>query len=142
AFHLAYCCLLMLLGGADFGAIIVEVVSKRNHRKAARGIMYPASGPIWEANHMWLINAIVILFVGFPDIYTTMSVYMHIPLVLMLLGIMARGTAFAFRHYDAVTDDMQTVYSGIFTLSRLITHFFLGLIAAAAVSATIPLHAS
>lgn len=86
---------------------------------------------------MWLIIAIVILFAGFPEIYSTMSVYMHIPLVLMLLGIMARGTAFAFRHYDAVTDGMQRLYSRIFTLSSLVTPFFLGIIAAATVSRTI-----
>lgn len=137
AYLWAAICLYILLGGADFGAGIVELVSKPRHRKAVRGIMYRAIGPIWEANHMWLIIAIVILFVGFPQIYTTMSVYMHIPLVLMLLGIMARGTAFAFRHYDAVTDKLQTVYSGIFTLSSLITPFFLGIIAAATVSRTI-----
>lgn len=137
AYLWASICLYILLGGADFGAGIVELVSKPKHRRAVRGIMYRAIGPIWEANHMWLIIAIVILFVGFPEIYTTMSVYMHIPLVLMLLGIMARGTAFAFRHYDAVTDDMQAVYSRIFTLSSLITPLFLGIIAAATVSRTI-----
>ncbi len=137
AYLWASICLYILLGGADFGAGIVELVSKPKHRKTVRNIMYDAIGPIWEANHMWLIIAIVILFVGFPEIYTTMSVYMHIPLVLMLLGIIARGTAFAFRHYDAVTDEMQTVYSRVFTLSSLITPFFLGIIAAATVSRTI-----
>ncbi len=137
AYLWASICLYILLGGADFGAGIVELVSKPKHRKSVRSIMYRAIGPIWEANHMWLIIAIVILFVGFPEIYAAMSVYMHIPLVLMLLGIMARGTAFAFRHYDAVADEMQTIYSGIFTLSSLITPFFLGVIAAATVSRTI-----
>ncbi len=137
AYLWASICLYILLGGADFGAGIVELASKQSHRKTVRTIMYNAIGPIWEANHMWLIIAIVILFVGFPEIYTTMSVYMHIPLVLMLLGIIARGTAFAFRHYDAVTDEMQTVYSRIFTLSSLVTPFFLGIIAAATVSRTI-----
>lgn len=91
---------------------------------------------------MWLIIAIVILFVGFPEIYAAMSVYMHIPLVLMLLGIMARGTAFAFRHYDAVTDDLQRVYSRVFTSSSLVTPFFLGIIAAATVSRTIDTEAA
>src|SRR5690606_773522 len=138
----AYICLYLLLGGADFGAGIVELVVPRRYKPQIRAVMTRAIGPIWEANHMWLIIAIVILFVGFPEIYTTMSVYMHIPLVLMLLGIMARGTAFAFRHYDAVADEMQTVYSGIFTLSSLITPFFLGIIAAATVSRTIDTQAA
>jgi cytochrome d ubiquinol oxidase subunit II len=104
--------------------------------------MYEAIGPIWEANHMWLIIAIVILFVGFPVIYSTISVYLHIPLVCMLLGIIARGTAFVFRNYDAVKDDMQKLYTPIFMYSSLITPFFLGVIAASAVSAQIDTHAN
>jgi len=104
--------------------------------------MYEAIGPIWEANHMWLIIAIVILFVGFPKIYSTISVYLHIPLVCMLLGIIARGTAFVFRNYDAVKDDMQKLYSPIFMYSSLITPLFLGIIAASSVSAKIDLKAS
>jgi cytochrome d ubiquinol oxidase subunit II len=99
--------------------------------------MYRAIGPIWEANHMWLIITIVILFVGFPAIYSTMSVHLHIPLAIMLLGIIARGTAFAFRNYDAVIDDMQKVYNKIFVYSSFITPLFLGIIAGSAVAGTI-----
>lgn len=76
--------------------------------------MYQAIGPIWEANHMWLIITIVILFVGFPDIYSVVSTHLHIPLVIMLLRIIATGTAFTFRHYDAVIDNLQKVYNKIF----------------------------
>ena len=94
-------------------------------------------GPIWEANHMWLIIVIVILFTGFPDIYASVSTYLHIPLLIMLMGIIARGTAFVFRHYDAVEDFMQAVYNKIFRYSSFITPFFLGIIAASAVSGTI-----
>jgi len=137
AFLWAAICLYLLLGGADFGAGIVELVCKRKHRAQVRAIMYRAIGPVWEANHMWLIIAIVILFVGFPEIYSNMSIYMHIPLLMMLLGIIARGTAFAFRNYDAVTDDMQKLYYSIFTLASLVTPFFLGIIAAATVSRSI-----
>ncbi len=96
--------------------------------------MYQAIGPVWEANHMWLIIAIVILFVGFPHIYTTMSVYLHIPLLIMLIGIIARGTAFVFRHYDAVKDDMQWLYNRIFRYSSFITALFLGIIAGSLIS--------
>src|SRR5688500_20396596 len=91
---------------------------------------------------MWLIIAVVILFVGFPKIYATISVYLHIPLVCMLLGIIARGTAFVFRNYDAVKDDMQKVYTPIFVYSSLITPFFLGIIAASSVSVQIDPHAA
>jgi len=129
--------LYILLGGADFGAGIIELFTSEKNKSKTRQTMYHAIGPIWEANHMWLIIAIVILFVGFPVIYTTMSVYLHIPLAIMLLGIIARGTAFAFRHYDAVIDDMQKVYNKIFVYSSFVTPLFLGIIAGSAVSGRI-----
>lgn len=126
--------LYLLLGGADFGAGILELFTSDGNKNETRKIMYRAIGPVWEANHMWLIITIVILFVGFPNIYTTMSIFMHIPLLLMLMGIIARGTAFTFRHYDAVKDEMQEVYNKIFRYSSFITPFFLGIIAGSAVT--------
>ena len=126
--------LYLLLGGADFGAGIIELFTSKANKIQTRKTLYEAIGPIWEANHMWLIIAIVILFVGFPTIYSTMSVNLHIPLTIMLWGIIARGTAFTFRHYDAVKDDMQDIYNPIFAYSSFITPFFLGVIAGSAVS--------
>lgn len=134
--------LYVLLGGADFGAGIIELFTSSTNRHRTRKTMYEAIGPVWEANHMWLIIVIVILFVGFPKIYTTVSIYLHIPLVCMLLGIIARGTAFVFRNYDAVKDDMQKVYTPIFVISSVVTPFFLGIIAASSVSGTIDLQAT
>lgn len=89
--------------------------------------MYESIAPVWEANHMWLIIAIVVMFVGFPKIYALMSTYLHIPLVLMLVGIIARGTAFTFRHYDAVEDQWQVLYTQIFYYASLLTPFSWGL---------------
>jgi len=133
--------LYLLLGGADFGAGILELFTSKKNRSSTRKTMYEAIGPIWEANHMWLIIAIVILFVGFPSIYTTVSIHLHIPLVIMLMGIIARGTAFSFRNYDAVKDDMQLIYSRIFVYASVITPLFLGIIAGATVSGRIDLRA-
>jgi cytochrome d ubiquinol oxidase subunit II len=133
--------LYLLLGGADYGAGIIELFTSRKNKDVTRKTLYGAIGPIWEANHMWLIIAIVILFVGFPIIYSTMSVHLHIPLTIMLLGIIARGTAFTFRHYDAVVDDMQHLYNTIFAISSFITPLFLGIIAGSAVSGHIDLAA-
>lgn len=129
--------LYLLLGGADFGAGIIELFTSEKNKGRTRKTMYRAIGPIWEANHMWLIITIVILFVGFPVIYSTMSVHLHIPLAIMLLGIIARGTAFAFRNYDAVVDDLQKLYNKIFVYSSFITPLFLGIIAGSAVAGTI-----
>lgn len=130
-------CLYFILGGADFGAGIVELFTPKKRRTYTQKIMYDSIAPIWEANHMWLIIAIVILFVGFPEVYATMSTYLHIPLVFMLFGIIARGTAFTFRNYDAVKDRWQNVYTLIFYYASLLTPFFLGLIAASTISKSI-----
>ena len=126
--------LYLLLGGADFGAGIIEMFTSSRHIRRTRKTLYHAIGPIWEANHMWLIIAIVILFVGFPLIYSLLSVYLHIPLVIMLMGIIARGTAFTFRHYDAVHDSMQEIYNRIFVWSSFVTPLFLGIIAGSILS--------
>lgn len=134
--------LYLILGGADFGVGIIELFTGKKHLKKLSSTAYNSIGPIWEANHMWLIIAIVILFVGFPSIYATVSIYLHIPLVIMLLGIIARGTAFTFRHYDAVNDHWQEVYDRIFRISSLVTPFFLGIIVASTVSGAIDPNAS
>lgn len=126
--------LYLVLGGADFGAGIIEMFTSTKNIQRTRKTLYHAIGPIWEANHMWLIIVIVILFVGFPLIYSTLSIYLHIPLVIMLMGIIARGTAFVFRHYDAVRDDMQELYNNVFVWSSFVTPFFLGVIAGSTLS--------
>jgi cytochrome d ubiquinol oxidase subunit II len=134
--------LYLLLGGADFGAGIIEMFTSSRHIRRTRKTLYHAIGPVWEANHMWLIIAIVILFVGFPLIYSLLSVYLHIPLVIMLMGIIARGTAFTFRHYDAVHDSMQEIYNRIFVWSSFVTPLFLGIIAGSTLSGHIDTNAS
>jgi cytochrome d ubiquinol oxidase subunit II len=92
---------------------------------------------------MWLIIAIVIMFVGFPVIYSDMCTYLHIPLLIMLFGITARGTAFAFRSYDAIKGERtQNFYNHIFVYSSFVTPLFLGIIAGSAISRQIDLHAT
>ncbi len=135
--------LYFLLGGADFGAGIIELFTSNKNKSRTRETMYHAIGPIWEANHMWLIIAVVIMFVGFPEVYSDMCTYLHIPLLIMLLGITARGTAFAFRSYDAVKDERtQNLYNHIFVYSSFVTPLFLGIIAGSAISRQIDLHAT
>lgn len=116
-----------LFGGADFGAGIIEIFSGRKTKQT----ITHAIAPVWEANHIWLILLVVILFMGFPAIYTQMSLYLHIPLVILLIGIVLRGTAFTFRHYDAVLDRSQTYYTIIFMVSSIIAPLLLGVITGA-----------
>ena len=133
--------LYFLLGGADFGAGIIELFTSDKNKKRTRKTMYQAMGPIWEANHMWLIIAVVILFVGFPVIYSQMCTWLHIPLLIMLLGITARGTAFSFRNYDAIKGERtQNLYNHVFVYSSFVTPLFLGIIAGSAISRKIDLH--
>ena len=127
-------CLYLIFGGSDFGAGIIELMTNKKDRSKIQGVMYESMAPVWEANHMWLIIAIVIMFVGFPVVYATLSISLHIPFVLMLVGIIARGTAFTFLHYDAVEDKWQKLYTQIFYYSSLLTPFFLGVIAASTIS--------
>src|SRR3954463_6396654 len=130
--------LYFLLGGADFGAGIIELFTSDGNKHRTRKTMYQAIGPIWEANHMWLIITVVILFVGFPDIYSEMCTYLHIPLLILLLGIIARGTAFTFRNYDAIKDEnTQNLYNHMFVYSSFVTPLFLGIIAGSALSGQI-----
>lgn len=116
-----------LFGGADFGAGIIEIFSG----KQTKHTITHAIAPVWEANHIWLILLVVILFMGFPLIYAQMSLYLHIPLVILLIGIVLRGTAFTFRHYDAVQDRSQTYYTLVFMVSSIIAPLLLGVITGA-----------
>ena len=126
-----------LLGGADFGAGIIEFFSGRKSKERTRELVSEAMAPIWEANHMWLIIAVVVLFNAFPLVYTRLLVSLSIPLIIMLIGIILRGTAFTFRHYDAVKDSSQEIYSRVFQYSSIIVPFFFGLVIGGIVSGKI-----
>lgn len=126
--------LYVLLGGADFGAGIIEMVVG----KKGAGTVSKAIAPVWEANHIWIILAVVILFNGFPRAYTIMSTYLHIPLLLALIGIIIRGAAFSFRYYDITGGNIYNYYSWFFRVSSILTPFFLGIILGAMIMGRIP----
>ena len=118
----------VLFGGADYGAGILGLMPWGPHKVAIRSLIGKAIGPVWEANHIWLILIVVILFVGFPSIYSSLGTYLHWPLVMVLVGIVFRGCAFVFLHYDAIKDHTQIWYERIFSFSSLWTSFSLGLV--------------
>lgn len=122
-----------VLAGADFGAGIMEGLMGRK----ARERVDVALAPVWEANHVWLVLIVVIAFVGFPRLYTLVSVHLHVPLLMMLLGIVARGSSFTFRHYDP-TNVLDRSYTAVFRAASLLTPLSLGLIVAATATETIP----
>jgi cytochrome bd ubiquinol oxidase subunit II len=111
-----------ILGGADYGAGIIEIFAGRKGEK----IISKAIAPVWEANHVWLILAIVIIFTAFPQVYSTISTSLHIPLMIVLIGIVLRGSTFTFRHYDVARDESHKYYTLLFRISSFITPLFLG----------------
>lgn len=135
--------LYVLLGGSDYGAGILELLPAGKLRQAQKHVVNEAMGPVWEANHMWLILVVVILFMGFPTIFTTLMVALHFPMLALLAGIVVRGAAFTFRHYDAVQEDARTqrIYTWLFGLSSLWTAFWLGIVVASLNRGTINLEA-
>ena len=120
--------LYVLLAGADFGGGIIELFSSPKNQEKTKQTIYRVMGPIWEANHIWIIILIVILWIGFPQYFNIFVVYLHIPITLMLLGITIRGLAFIFRHYDAVKGRSQGSYNALFKLGSILSPLFLGVI--------------
>jgi cytochrome d ubiquinol oxidase subunit II len=92
--------LYFLLGGADFGGGVWDLLATGPRRQAQREVIEQAIGPIWEANHVWLILVVVVLFTGFPRAFAAVSIAFHVPLSLFLVGIVLRGSSFAFRSFQ------------------------------------------
>jgi cytochrome d ubiquinol oxidase subunit II len=117
-----------LMGGADFGGGIWDLLAMGPRAPRQRRAIAEAIGPIWEANHVWLILVVVLLFTGFPSGFAVMMTSLNIPLTAMLIGIVLRGSAFIFRKYDSESDAVQRRWSRVFGIASLITPFFQGLI--------------
>ena len=117
----------VVLGGADFGAGVWDLVAAGRRAPRQRALIADGIGPIWEANHVWLILVIVLLFSCFPAVYASLSVTLHIPLVLMLIGVVLRGSAFTFRAYDSTGSAVQRHWGSIFSIASTITPILLGM---------------
>ncbi len=126
----------MLTGGADFGGGVWDLFATGPRAKMQRDIITNALAPIWEANHVWLIVIVVLLFVAFPVAFATIGTALHIPLTLMLIGIVLRGTAFVFRTYDDQSDKTHLRWSRVFAIASIITPIMLGVTLGAVASGT------
>jgi cytochrome d ubiquinol oxidase subunit II len=126
-----------LLGGADYGGGVWDLFSTGARANRQRALIAEAIGPVWEANHVWLILVVVILFTAFPPAFAAIATALHIPLTLMLAGIVLRGAAFTFRTYDVERDDVQRRWSYVFSVASIITPILLGLTLGAIASGTI-----
>lgn len=118
----------VLTGGADFGGGVWDLFASGRRASAQRDLISHVLAPIWEANHIWLILIIVLMFVVFPKGYSTILTFLHFPTTIMLFGIVMRGSAFVFRKYDEYQDKYKRLWSLIFAIGSIITPFFLGII--------------
>jgi cytochrome d ubiquinol oxidase subunit II len=137
----------LLTGGADFGAGMWSVCAFGRDGQQQRALIDQAIGPIWEANHVWLIIAVTILFTAFPSAFSLITTALHIPLSLMLIGIVLRGTAFAVRTHDisARLDGSSStpgIWRYLFAGSSVITPALLGICLGAIASGRLPSAAS
>jgi cytochrome d ubiquinol oxidase subunit II len=117
----------VLFGGADFGGGVWDLLASGPRRERQRAVIADAIGPIWEANHVWLILAIVLTFTCFAPVYARLGTVLHIPLTLMLVGIVLRGSAFTFRTYDTRGDAAQRRWGRTFASASVITPVLLGI---------------
>lgn len=120
-----------ILGGADFGAGVWEFNTAMRSSDKERNLLNRAIGPVWEANHVWLIFALVLMFSAFPIAFAALCRALWIPLLLALLGIFARGVGFAFRAYAAGAIRQQVLFGAVFAIASTSTPFFFGACAGA-----------
>ena len=116
-----------LLAGADFGGGLWDLLATGPRRAEQRQLIEHAIGPIWEANHVWLILVVVLLFSGFPIAFAAISTTLFTPLVLLLIGIVLRGAAFTFRAYDDRGDRVQRRWGAIFSAASVLAPLLLGI---------------
>ena len=127
-----------LFGGADFGSGFYDLTAGSGWRGAElRTLIDHSIGPVWEANHVWLIYILVMWWTGFPTAFAAAMTTLFIPMMLALAGIVLRGAGFAFRKY-AETYTQARLFGVIFAGSSLITPFFLGAVAGAIASGRVP----
>ncbi|MEA3032868.1 MAG: cytochrome bd ubiquinol oxidase subunit [Sphingomonadales bacterium] len=126
-----------IFGGADFGAGVWDLLAGRGERAdRIRDQIDRSIGPVWEANHVWLIFVLVVLWTAFPTAFSAIMTTLYIPLALAALGIVLRGSGFAFRH--ALPGPVQRPASRVFGVASLLTPFFMGTVVGAIASGEVP----
>jgi cytochrome d ubiquinol oxidase subunit II len=128
-----------IFGGADFGSGVWDLAAGDAREGAhVRAQIDRSIGPVWEANHVWLIYIFVFLWTGFPTAFAAIMNTLFIPWMFVALGIVLRGGAFAFRKFSSTLLEAR-LHGAVFATSSLVTPFFLGMIAGAIASGRVPL---
>jgi cytochrome d ubiquinol oxidase subunit II len=112
-------------GGADFGGGVWDLLARGPRAEEQRRLIARALAPVWEANHVWLVFVVVVLFSAFPPAFAALGIRFHAPLTAALVGIVLRGSAFMFRSYGGAP-----AWGRLFAVASAATPFFLGLVLA------------
>src|SRR4249919_947942 len=127
-----------LLGGADFGAGFWDLTAGGAERgKRPRELIDRSIGPVWEANHVWLIFCLVVLWTAFSEAFASITLTLFVPLTLAALGIVLRGSSFAFRKAVLRTRDQRN-FGAAFAASSVLVPYCLGACAGAVASGRVP----
>jgi cytochrome d ubiquinol oxidase subunit II len=127
-----------VFGGADFGAGFWDLTAGgAGPGGEPRALIDRSLGPVWEANHTWLIYCLVVVWTAFPSVFAAITTTLYLPLGLAVLGIVVRGSGFAFRKV-LVRTAQQRATGAAFAVSSVVTPFFFGAVAGAIASGRVP----
>jgi len=126
-----------VLAGADFGGGVWDALARGPRARRQRAAIAAAMGPVWEANHVWLIFMIVGLFTAFPPAFAALAVALYLPFTVAMIGIVLRGAAFAFRAHGRDAVGRLEPWGAVFGAASVLTPAFLGAAAAAVASGAI-----
>jgi cytochrome bd ubiquinol oxidase subunit II len=126
-----------VLGGADFGAAFWQFGARGERGDALREHAYRAMGPVWEANHVWLVFVLVVCWTAYPQAFASIFSTLSVPLFIAAIGIILRGTAYAV-HAGTAREIERRMIDGLFSISSLLTPFALGTAVGAIASGRVP----
>jgi cytochrome bd ubiquinol oxidase subunit II len=127
-----------LFGGADFGAGFWDLIAGDAEKGSRpRALIQRSLTPVWEANHVWLIFILVVLWTAFPEAFGAVMSTLYVPLALAALGIVLRGGGFAFRK-SVRRLEYRRAMGAVFALSSVLTPFFMGTVVGAVAAGNVP----
>jgi cytochrome d ubiquinol oxidase subunit II len=127
-----------LFGGADFGGGFWDLVAGDAERgERPRALIQHSLTPVWEANHVWLIFILVVLWTAFPPAFSAVMTTLYVPIALAALGIVLRGSGFAFRKSIERLSGRRAA-GATFAISSLLTPFFMGTVVGAVAAGNVP----
>ena len=110
-----------LTGGADFGGGMWDLLAGRTDAgREPRALIDRSLAPVWEANHVWLIVDLVVLWTAFPAAFAAIMSTLFVPLSLAAFGILLRGAGFALRQASSSPRGQQ-LNGALFAASSLLT---------------------